>query len=412
VYSGVDYKVGKFTGRPKPVGLRQWWEMRQYDSVASVAARQQIPLDDLFKVYNGKMTTEALAKSINTFTANTKRPTNYTAEDIAQTVKDLRQGGGLDSAQRMHYGASTSATGERYWAQPRTTSQPTAAGVRAYGAEPPRTQQNFNPWASMSDGVVPPPAGVHNTFGKSTLGALNLPPTATYEDAGASLINIMRNPDVPQAQKDAAFEAYQEIIETLPSNRNIGNVIENIIANISNPVVATKIAEKVADTPLETPGQQVAQLKAIIDELADADAAVGFQPQLAGLETPEMLTRGQIFEAFIDSVDSGINDVYTNSQRAKYRMLLDPDENLTEIFFGTNKAWSGIREAYMDRVGGIAEAGFDSVYNGIKALAELPIEIPSYSQRAREFVLRTEAADANERLKIINNLNIHLIFDC
>ena len=408
VYSGAQgtaYKVGKFSGRPKPVGLRQWAELRQYDSVARVAARQQIPLDDLFKVASGQIAAETLAKSVNTFTSGTKRATNYTAQDITQIVDDLGRGGGLGAAERMHYGALTSPTGERYWAQPRTTSQPTPAGTRAYGAAPPRTQQNFNPWSSMSDGVAPPPAGVHNTFGKSTLGALNLPPTATYEDAGASLTNIMRNPDVPQAQKDAAFEAYQEIVETLPSNRRIGDVIENIIANIPNPAVATKIAEKVAEAPLETPSQQVGQLKTIIDELADADAAVGFQPQLAGLEAPEMMTRSRIFEAFIDSVDSGINDVYTNSERAKYRMLLEPDENLTEILFGTNKAWSGIQEAYMDRVGGIAEAGADSVYNGIKALAELPIEIPGYTQRAREIVLRAEAADTTERATIINNLN-------
>jgi hypothetical protein len=408
VYSGAQgtaYKVGKFSGRPKPVGLRQWAELRQYDSVARVAARQQIPLDDLFKVASGQIAAEALAKSVNTFTSGTKRATNYTAQDITQIVDDLGQGGGLNAAERMHYGALTSPTGDRYWAQPRTTSQPMPAGTRAYGAAPPKTQQNFNPWASMSDGVAPPPVGVHNTFGKTSLGALNLPPTATYEDAGASLTNIMRNPDVPQAQKDAAFEAYQEIIETLPSNRRIGDVIENIIANIPNPAVATKIAEKVAEVPLETPSQQVGQLKTIIDELADADAAVGFQPQLAGLEAPEMAARSRIFEAFIDSVDSGINDVYTNSERAKYRMLLEPDENLTEILFGTNKAWSGIQEAYMDRVGGIAEAGADSVYNGIKALAELPIEIPGYTQRARELVLRTEAADATERSTIINNLN-------
>jgi hypothetical protein len=407
VYSGAQgtaYKVGKFSGRPKPVGLRQWAELRQYDSVARIATRQQIPLDDLFKVANGQMTAEALAKSVNQFTAGSSRATNYSPEAITQIVEDLRRGGGLEAAERMHYGALTSPTGERYWAQPRTTSQPTAAGVRAYGAAPPRTQQNFNPWSSMSDGVAPPPVGVHNTFGKSTLGVLNLPPTATYEDAGVALTNIMRNPDIPPAQKDAAFEAYQEIVETLPSGRNIGTIIEDIIASIPNPAVVTKIAEKVAEAPVETPSQQVGQLKTIIDELAEADAAVGAQPQLAGLEAPEMLTRARIFETFIDSVDSGVDDAYTNSERAKYRMLLDPDENLTEILFGTNKAWSGIQEAYMDRVGGIAEAGADSVYNGIKALAELPIEIPGYTQRAREFVLRTEAADATERATIINNL--------
>jgi hypothetical protein len=272
VYSGAQgtaYKVGKFSGRPKPVGLRQWAELRQYDSVARVAARQQIPLDDLFKVASGQIAAETLAKSVNTFTSGTKRATNYTAQDITQIVDDLGRGGGLGAAERMHYGALTSPTGERYWAQPRTTSQPTPAGTRAYGAAPPRTQQNFNPWSSMSDGVAPPPAGVHNTFGKTALGALNLPPAATYEDAGASLTKIMRNPDGPQAQKDAAFEAYQEIVETLPSNRRIGDVIENIIANIPNPAVATKIAEKVAEAPLETPSQQVGQLKTIIDELAD-----------------------------------------------------------------------------------------------------------------------------------------------
>jgi hypothetical protein len=408
VYSGAQgtaYKVGKFSGRPKPVGLRQWAELRQYDSIARIATRRQIPLDDLFKVVNGQIGAEALAKSVNTFTAGTNRATNYTAQDITRIVDDLGQGGALSAAERMHYGALTSPTGERYWAQPRTTSQPTAAGERAYGAAPPRTQQNFNPWSSMSDGVAPPPVGVHNTFGKTALTELNLPPTATYEDAGAALTNIMRNPDIPKAQKDAAFEAYQEIIETLPSGRNIGNVIEEIIANIPSPVVATRVAQKVAEAPAETPSQQVGQLKTIIDELAEADAAVGFQPQLAGLEAPEMLTRAKIFEAFVDSVDSGIEDVYTNSERAKYRMLLDPDENLTEILFGTNKAWSGVQEAYMDRVGGIAEAGADSVYNGIKALAELPVEIPGYTQRAREFVLRTEAADATERATIINNLN-------
>ena len=405
VYSGAEgtaYKVGKFSGRPKPVGLRQWAELRQYDSVARMATRQQIPLDDLFKVANGQMTAEALAKSVNQFTAGSSRAANYSPEAITQIVEDLRRGGGLEAAERMHYGALTSPTGERYWAQPRTTSQPTPAGTRAYGAAPPRTQQNFNPWSSMSDGVAPPPVGVHNTFGKTALTALNLPPTATYEDAGASLANILRNPDIPQAQKDAAFEAYQEIVETLPSGRNIGNVIEDIIANIPNPAVATKIAERVAEAPLETPSQQVGQLKTIIDELADADAAVGG----AGAEVGnEMVTRSRIFEAFVDSIDSGVDDAYTNSERAKYRMLLEPDENLTEILFGTNKAWSGIQEAYMDRVGGIAEAGADSVYNGIKALAELPIEIPGYTQRAREFVLRTEAADATERTTIINNLN-------
>jgi hypothetical protein len=405
VYSGAEgtaYKVGKFSGRPKPVGLRQWAELRQYDSVARIATRRQIPLDDLFKVANGQMTAEALAKSVNQFTAGSSRATNYTAQDITQIVDDLGRGGGLGAAERMHYGALTSPTGERYWAQPRTTSQPTAAGVRAYGAAPPRTQQNFNPWSSMSDGVAPPPVGVHNTFGKTALTALNLPPTATYEDAGASLANILRNPDIPQAQKDAAFEAYQEIVETLPSGRNIGNVIEDIIANIPNPAVATKIAERVAEAPLETPSQQVGQLKTIIDELADADAAVGG----AGAEVGnEMVTRSRIFEGFVDSIDSGVDDAYTNSERAKYRMLLEPDENLTEILFGTNKAWSGIQEAYMDRVGGIAEAGADSVYNGIKALAELPIEIPGYTQRAREIVLRAEAADTTERATIINNLN-------
>lgn len=392
----VAYKAGRFSGQPKPVGLRQWSELSNYDAVAQGARQSGLSMDEIFDIYRGALSTDDAAAALAA-RGQTKMGME-TADDVYRLVERLNMGGpltlfrpdALGHAYRLHLGVMSSPTAGRYWLN---KSPQTGA---------PQTLRNVNDGAAPSDGISEPTYGVHNTFGQNPYEILGLQPGATRAEIDEAWEMVARNTDVPQDFKEEAFGAWMGLLDTGNSARDLLREIDSIIQGLSTSQVPAKVAAALPDTPPQTLTEELTQIRDIVAKLADADARLGIQ---AGDEFNELALRSQILDNLATRAipeELGTTQPLLQAQR---QMLLNPNENPAEIWFGTNKTWSGIDEILADRIGGVSQSGTESVYSGIKALAQLPLDIPGYSARARAIVRQVEAAAPEDKARLINELS-------
>ena len=398
---GQMYKAGRFTGALKPLGLNQWMQLRNYNSFQSLARSAGVGTDDLLKLADGSLKPGDLAKSMTAARAAaagmSKSKLKPVTEEMLTNVGKIAQQYAKD-AETIHKGVWVGINGEKYAAK--AAKGAGVAGVSAYrGLDKPQNQmteeilrkygsRNFaGPSQTVTakaddvvqevpidfgDGVRPTVPTDSDTISRSPLESLGLtedmPVEEAYRSAQRTLFASMPENGGNIDDYTEKLSAYQKIFQLQPGPdappaANVGQRAQLAIES-GNPTLYPEPTTAVDEFGIRVGESDIASR---IDELGRINSE---------LPVDEMgyLARTQI-------MDDAIESVVGAEAFAMARMTagLNPGESFSKIVFGSDEPMVSALE--MDSA---------SVFAVIRALADLPIDIPGYTEVARKLVLNAE----------------------
>lgn len=406
----AGYKAGRFTGAPKPVGLQQWGQVRSFQNFEKAAKEGGVGTEDLLKLIGGETDAAALsAKLGGTVTGKIDySPTGLTR--LAERAAPF-----ADDASKIHYGVWSSPTGARYQAKAYQGISP--AGASAYlhndavahlakpenriaksetdawvgkaaeegvGGTPLQPQRiiveddgtgNLVARQGIDDGVLPSSSAINNTVGASDHEILGITPDMTPEAAYQQTLRAVHAalPENGGTQETwrAALAANSRLWGkgnrvAQPATKQDAKAIEatSTIATPSNPTIYEDSAETAIKDAMRTP-----EATATLEELQKLNSGV-ISEDFATAVTQ----RAAIMDKALETVLGA-----DGMQATRMRLGLDPEESVARFFFGNDELIATIREG---------ERGV--VFQGIRELADLPIDIPGYTDTARKLVIQWE----------------------
>lgn len=381
------FKAGKFSGRPKPVGLEQWTQLRDYNKFEKIATKAGIPTKNLIRAASGE-DPAAIAKELNDILAKGGEYATreaFTPEEIATAAKQAEKY--APNAQTIFDGVWESQTGGRFQAAMQKQAQRFGVSDYLWNGKPLNGSDDwdFETLDAFSTGFDIP-ARQNDTVGKSPFDVLGIPRTASYLDAKRSYDTLRRqyHPDMPTGDVNAwneLNEAWRRI--NTPDNKtvtNVGDFKELTSGAVTSPVTKRNptryptlptVSAGVVPTP--------ASVRNAIENLREFDASLGGPGAVpAGDDAEEFFQRATNLDSFIE-IANGTDTVAS----AKRELGIMPDESFSAFIFGADTVIPDVVFAPQ------------TVYKYIRALADLEVEIPGYTDRARKVVDEIEKLGEN-----------------
>lgn len=404
VVKGVDatgdaaktaFKAGKFSGRPKPVGLEQWTQLRDYNKFEKIATKAGIPTKNLIRAASGE-DPATIAKELNDILAKGGDYATrgaFTPEEIASAAASAEKY--APNAKTIFDGVWESSTGGRFQAAMQKQSQRFGVSDYLWSGKPLNGSDDwdFETLDAFGSGIDMPLRS-NDTVGRTPFEVLGIKPTASYLDAKNAYTKLARqfHPDMPTGD----VKAWNEISEAwrrlnIADNKDVIGTpevgdLKELTGGVKRNPTRYPTLPTVAAGVVPTPNS----VRNAIENLREFDASLG-APNAVQVtdDADEFFQRATNLDSFIE-IANGTDTVAS----IKRELGIMPDESFSAFVFGADSV--------------IPDVAFapQTIYKYVRALADLEVEVPGYTDRARQVVDQVERLGENtpEAQSIINGL--------
>lgn len=391
------YKVGRFSKTIKPVGIKQWYEVKKFNTFDKIAQRAGMTTGDLIAVSSGKVAAKDLADSFAQKAAQIvegggkvsgKQLTEKSIENAAQLAKPY-----LSTATKFYEGALASKTGGRLAAGTVSKSLIPVGGMGEiqFGARNSETtagsqlaERTAAAEQMLADataaGNVPAAQRAQielNSLGLNDSG-ISRPPTVqdTSPITPHALLNIHPSWDV-RSQYGMGVETIQKAITEHGADSQIVQDMRNAFNDIFD-VQPLKPTQQMPGDPLIPTNPTQYPTNTLADQVfgdGTSEASSSRIDELLRLNKESDVAGPQDQALFFDMLLDTVPHSEDIVARLKWALSVGPEDSVAEAIFGTQR----MLHLYADES---AEAWWDA----IKAIADFPYEIPGYTAAARDFV--------------------------